>query len=198
MDYWDRLGWKDPFATKEFTERQSRYKVARKQKQMWTPQFVVDNEIVANTETGAIPTQVASASKATSPVSIVASATVADGKVAVSIRVAAAEKEWKPAKGVAIVPVLFQRHTVTDVRKGENEGRKLEEFYVVIAVAKSPDLTAAMTEKGAAATFDLPKGLKAADVGIAVLVEDSADARTLQAIAVDVAEPAAKPGAKPR
>lgn len=198
VDYWDRLGWKDPFASKEFTERQSRYKTARGQKQMWTPQFVADNEIVASGKAGTIPQLVAAAAlRATSPVAITATATLARNKVAIGLHLTPAEQDWKPAKSVSLLYVLFRREAETDVPKGENEGRKLREFYVALATVASNDVAAALSEKGASASFDLPKGLAAADVGVAVLVEDAAGARTLQCAAVDVGADTAG-GAKKR
>ena len=41
VDYWDRLGWKDTFASPEFTARQYAYGKAFQNRSVWTPQFVV-------------------------------------------------------------------------------------------------------------------------------------------------------------
>lgn len=45
VDYWDRLGWKDCFASAAFTERQHRYASAWKSDRVYTPQAVVDGRI---------------------------------------------------------------------------------------------------------------------------------------------------------
>ena len=42
MTYWDRLGWKDIFGKKEFTERQYAYAPALGETGPFTPQIVVD------------------------------------------------------------------------------------------------------------------------------------------------------------
>ena len=42
VDYWDRLGWKDPFGKKEFTEIQYRYADQFRERQVYTPQIVVN------------------------------------------------------------------------------------------------------------------------------------------------------------
>src|ERR1700752_821515 len=42
VDYWDRLGWRDPFASKEWTARQYQYSNAWKAETVYTPGFVLD------------------------------------------------------------------------------------------------------------------------------------------------------------
>ena len=42
VDYWDRLGWKDTFAKHAFTERQAAYSNVRGDRQVYTPQAVVN------------------------------------------------------------------------------------------------------------------------------------------------------------
>lgn len=42
VDYWDRQGWPDRYASKAFTERQTAYERSLKVSEPFTPQFVVD------------------------------------------------------------------------------------------------------------------------------------------------------------
>jgi hypothetical protein len=42
VDYWDRLGWRDPFAAKEWTARQYQYSANWKSESVYTPGFVLD------------------------------------------------------------------------------------------------------------------------------------------------------------
>jgi hypothetical protein len=42
VDYWDRLGWRDPFAAKEWTARQYQYSANWKSESVYTPGFVLN------------------------------------------------------------------------------------------------------------------------------------------------------------
>jgi hypothetical protein len=42
VDYWNRLGWKDPFSDKLFSDRQSRYADAMGLNSIYTPQLVIN------------------------------------------------------------------------------------------------------------------------------------------------------------
>src|ERR671937_1167549 len=42
VDYWDRLGWRDPFAAREWTARQYQYSASWKSESVYTPGFVLD------------------------------------------------------------------------------------------------------------------------------------------------------------
>ncbi len=47
VTYWDRLGWKDPYATETNTSRQRSYMQVNKQRSVYTPQIVVDGHYSA-------------------------------------------------------------------------------------------------------------------------------------------------------
>src|SRR5438128_265914 len=42
VDYWNRLGWKDPFASAEWTKRQQTYAASWKAESVYTPAFVLN------------------------------------------------------------------------------------------------------------------------------------------------------------
>lgn len=42
VDYWDRLGWRDPFSSKEWTARQYQYSANWRSESVYTPGFVLD------------------------------------------------------------------------------------------------------------------------------------------------------------
>lgn len=46
VDYWDHLGWKDPFSNPEFTKRQYKYSKALATASTYTPQMVINGRQV--------------------------------------------------------------------------------------------------------------------------------------------------------
>ncbi len=42
VDYWNRLGWRDPFSSAAFSQRQNQYAAAFRKDGVYTPQMVVD------------------------------------------------------------------------------------------------------------------------------------------------------------
>ena len=44
VDYWNRLGWTDPFSSSEYSERQRSYASHLKLESVYTPQLVVNGE----------------------------------------------------------------------------------------------------------------------------------------------------------
>jgi len=45
VDYWDYIGWKDRFATRQTTERQRAYSRALNQRYVYTPEMVVEGRV---------------------------------------------------------------------------------------------------------------------------------------------------------
>ena len=45
VDYWNNLGWRDPYSDEQFTDRQSRYAPMLSRSRVYTPQAVVDGQI---------------------------------------------------------------------------------------------------------------------------------------------------------
>ena len=44
VDYWDHIGWKDPFSDKSYSARQRRYVREKAASQVYTPGFIIDGQ----------------------------------------------------------------------------------------------------------------------------------------------------------
>jgi hypothetical protein len=124
VDYWDRLGWRDPFSSPAATERQQRYAELLRLATVYTPQMVVDGRWQA---VGSDHAEVQRALDS-------AGHTVAEVPVALAIDRGLAQIKLgaagDPASG-AVLLIGFDRRHVTVVQRGENSGRTLAHVDVV-------------------------------------------------------------------
>lgn len=132
IDYWDYIGWKDPFAHPRFTRRQRDYAASLGARYVYTPQIVVDGaahevgsrrEAVENLITAARATRRERAGTESPRVHIHARD---DGKLAVTIR-----GRLSGNRPLNVLLVGFDREHATRVRRGENTGRHLVNSHVV-------------------------------------------------------------------
>jgi hypothetical protein len=123
VDYWDRLGWTDPYSSREATDRQRSYQRLIGSEQIYTPQMVVDGrtdalgsdrEAVAAALHGA-----RTAGQASVPISVTRSGDALD------VRVGAGS-----GRGRAVL-VGYDPRRETPVRRGENAGRTIMQANVV-------------------------------------------------------------------
>jgi len=127
VDYWDYIGWKDRFASKDTTARQRAYARTLKQRYVYTPEMVVDGRAhEPGTSLGQIEGLLAEARRQSSKRTTPELTRTADGTLIISLAGAVF------AGGPADVTVFaYDRRHSTPVRGGENEGRMLENFNVV-------------------------------------------------------------------
>ncbi len=120
VDYWDRLGWKDRFASVAFTDRQARQQTTNGARFSYTPQVVVDGR----DRTDWPSVGLSSTPRAVAPVDV----TLAhDGDRFVATIVPQANA---PKRLAAYWAVTEQGH-VSAVKAGENEGVTLHHDFVV-------------------------------------------------------------------
>jgi hypothetical protein len=162
VDYWDYIGWKDRFATKENTERQRVYARTLKQRYVYTPEMVVDGRahepgVKASAIEGLLADARRQSAKRTTP------ELKRTGDGALTIRLAAATLD-RPAD---VVVFAYDRRHSTPIERGENNGRRLENFNVVrhFEIVSPWD--------GTAQQWTVPADRFQPDQGIAVLVQQA-------------------------
>ena len=127
VDYWDYIGWKDPFASRETTERQRAYARVLKQRYVYTPEMVVDG-IGHDTgrEPGPIEALLAKAQQLSPQRATPELSRMVGGPL--SIKLAAFALPGGPAD---VTLAIYDRRSHTPVASGENQGRTLENFNIV-------------------------------------------------------------------
>lgn len=132
VDYWNRLGWADPFSSPIFSERQGRYADAFGKDGVYTPQMVVDGrtEFVGSNMSRARDA-IARAAKFPKATIHLARNDGAQGDV---IPLTVQIEDLPETSGGDTVEVLLavtESGLRTDVPRGENAGRKLSHTAVV-------------------------------------------------------------------
>jgi hypothetical protein len=150
VDYWDYLGWKDTLALHGHTLRQRAYADARGDREIYTPQVVVNGVVQAlGSDKAAIERAIAQTRSTAAPLSLPVTIAVADGKV--TVNVAAREGEYRNAQQSAEVwlcPITVKAPVA--VGRGENSGKTLTYSNVVRRWMKLGDWN------GKAASFSVP------------------------------------------
>ena len=134
VDYWDSLGWKDPFSSEVATDRQNEYGSAFGDAQVYTPQMVVDGrtQFVGSSDSDALRA-IGAASRTPKP-AIQLSWQKNDS---LSIHVDPQGSANNPAQHTAqendqrLFLVVAENRLHSDVKRGENAGRALEHDGVV-------------------------------------------------------------------
>ncbi|PWR19549.1 DUF1223 domain-containing protein [Zavarzinia aquatilis] len=124
VTYWNQLGWSDPYALEAGTQRQRLYASLLGQRQVYTPQMVIDGRWQAvGSDRAAVGRLIRDAAAKTEAVAIEARREGAD----VGIRIGAA-----PAAGRGLILLVgYDPEHRTAVGRGENGGRTLTEANIV-------------------------------------------------------------------
>jgi hypothetical protein len=127
VDYWDRLGWKDPYSSTDATRRQHDYADRLGIATVYTPQIVVDGKWQAVGSDRAEVEQALEAARRSRNEVPVALAVV-HGQAHITLGAG--------GEGVAATLLLigFDRRHVTAVARGENSGRTLPHIDVVRSI----------------------------------------------------------------
>jgi hypothetical protein len=115
VDYWDYLGWKDTLASPHFSKRQKVYAHLRGDRQVYTPQAVINGAAHCNgAERAAIERNL--------------KATAGDAGLALGVSIAAADGGFRiecDAGTAMLTAVPFLRSREVKIGRGENSGRSI-------------------------------------------------------------------------
>jgi len=127
VDYWDRLGWKDPFSSPDATRRQHGYADLFGLATVYTPQIVVDGRWQAvGSDRGEVAHALGAARRNRDEVPV--ALTVENGRARIAL--------GPGGDGASAVLLLigFDRRHVMAVKRGENGGRTLSHVDVVRSI----------------------------------------------------------------
>lgn len=184
VDYWNRLGWRDPFSSPRWSERQRQY-AGRLDASVYTPQVVVNGRTEGvGSRRGVVLGQIRQA-LATVP-AVELELVIEPGAAASGRVVAAVTARWRagrtadasrPPAGGEIWAALWQDGRSTAVTRGENADRELVNDRVVRRLKKVGTLPAGGGDAGGQVALDLDGSWGESDLGVVAFVQDP---RTLE------------------
>jgi hypothetical protein len=181
VDYWDRLGWKDPFSSPQFTARQQAYADRYNREGPYTPQLVVDGRF-ALVGSDSREANVAIQKAAREPkLAVVLSNAARDGKqVKAHIEVPAAPNARR--RSAVLCLAIADNRAESHVARGENAGRSLAHVAVtrVLKDAGTIDLRSASSKE---VVLTIPAGAGANGLRLVAFLEDPASGHILGAVA---------------
>jgi hypothetical protein len=148
VDYWDYLGWKDTLAMKGHSNREHAYADARGDREVYTPQVVVNGVThVLGSDKAAIEQAIAQTRRTSAPLNVAVTLTLANDKVTASVP--PAKDGAKDRSGeVWLCPITSK--VPVEITRGENRGHTLTYYNVVRRWVKLGDWS------GQAQSFSVP------------------------------------------
>lgn len=188
VDYWDYIGWKDPYAHPQHSQRQQLIAARNRASVVYTPQFVLNGRDIRRPWFGdEFAHQLHQINGQAANIEIKLTQTRDAHDLYVSVRAQNSGEE-----SVRAFVALYQNGLSSDIRAGENVGKKLYHEHVVRAL-KGPILIADGQRLDKNFYFDLHGYADPSQLGIVVFAEDAASGATLQALSVPVCPGAQRP-----
>jgi hypothetical protein len=146
IDYWDYLGWKDTLADPKFTARQKAYSKIRGDRQVYTPQVVINGKMHAlGSDRASIERAISDSSGKSGVMSVAVKVSVANGQITVAL------PESSSAASTGEVWICSVANSVPiAIGRGENRGKEVTYHNVVRNWLKVGDWS------GKAATWTVP------------------------------------------
>jgi hypothetical protein len=180
VDYWDRLGWKDPFSSEAATARQNEYGSAFGDLQIYTPQMVVDGraQFVGGSDSEALRAIRAASQMAKPAVQL---SWGAGDNLAIHIDPPAAGEQHD---GQEVFLVVAENMLHSDVRRGENAGRALEHNGVVRQLLPVAKIDSAAVGLSSTVAVHTAREWNRANLGAVVFVQERHSRHVVAAAAI--------------
>ena len=181
VDYWDSLGWRDPFSSAAFTRRQREYDArAFRNGEIYTPQLVVDGAFEAiGSDTQNVRRAIEKAAGAPGlNVTVTATPAASGARVAVHVDVPSGAARRKDAD---VVVAVVEDGLASHVDRGENRGRTLAHASVVRSLRTIGAVPAAASGADASADVAIDSRWQSSRVRIVAFVQERDTMRILGA-----------------
>jgi hypothetical protein len=173
VDYWNSLGWSDPFSRPEWSRRQEGYARALGERGVYTPQAVIDGSAeLVGSDAAALRAAIArAADQPAAKVSLALLPGAGDVRANVTVEVPPELRD----RALTLWVALCETGLETAVGRGENGGRSLHNDYVVRGLDRAGHRAAAASGPWRESLrLALDPAWKAGELRIAAFVQDDA------------------------
>lgn len=174
VDYWNYLGWKDPYAQTQFSARQRDASRRNQARVVYTPQLLLDG---ADYRRGMfaddLGRRVASGKAPGAQISMRVDTSDAQPRLRARIRTEADSAQAYAA--------IYENNLFTEVTAGENRGKRLRHDFVVRELY-GPFAVTAATPLNLDQVIRKEREWKTADLHVAVFIQDTRTGAALQAL----------------
>jgi len=177
VDYWNSIGWRDPYSSHEYSERQSAYAAQFGNRSIYTPQMIVDGrfEFVGSDERRASQAIKEAAKVPKAPVHITLGSS--DDRATIVHVEAGPLPSATSRKSAGVFLALADNSDESQVTRGENAGRRLQHVAVVRSLTRIGTVDAS---REFSRDFDL-KSKNHANLRVVVIVQEPDAGRVLGA-----------------
>ena len=185
VDYWNKLGWIDPYSSAEFSSRQSRYADAFGQESVYTPQMIVDgrDEFAGGNGSKAHDAIIKAARSPKAKVELAGSGGTNDKNLKLSIHISEIP-QVTAGDAADVLLAITENNLRSEVARGENAGRYLRHSAVVRSLSLLGNISADQQSFDAQPSVNLAGGWQRDNLRAVVLVQEHGSHRILGAAAL--------------
>lgn len=154
VDYWNRLGWKDPFSSKTFSDKQYEYSQQFGSSTVYTPQAVINGQIhFTGSSSDKMDKALKYYLKSDSPINInITNITSSDTKITANFN-----SEELPKNAYLVVALVVDSRN-TSVKRGENVGKIIKNNNIV-----ATEKAASPGKKNGSLALEIPEWIELKD-----------------------------------
>jgi len=191
VDYWNKLGWIDPYSSVEFSTRQNGYAEAFGRESVYTPQMIVDgqDEFVGGNWNSAREAIMKAARLPKAKVQILAASNSNETNKDLKLSVQISDIPQLTAGDKAdVLLAITESNLRSEVSRGENAGRSLRHSAVVRSLAVMGNISNGQQSFDAESTATLKVGWQRDNLRAVVFIQERRTRRVLGAAALGLSK----------
>jgi len=174
VDYWDSLGWSDPFSSGQWTARQVVYVRAMQLSGSYTPQIVINGRWqCVGSDPSAIARAIAAARATPPPGLVTVRAAPAAGSHKLNVSLSARMVRRAGDNSLIVLVAIYENGLMAKIDAGENRGHRVRYDYTVRKIIPAFELNAA---EGSSLeneiSVELDPSWKLDHLGVAAFIQD--------------------------